>query len=392
MADLPAGVRPASWRGIAFDARAVSRTAGRRVVVREHPQGDAPTTRDMGRAARRWSLDAFIVGPDAHARKAAIIAACEQAGPGTLVHPTDGVLTVRLAEPATVAESSDALEAVEISLSFVEAGEAIAPAPVAASQAELFAASARANFAEFYAAHVTVAGTARAVQRALSADIVTRANALLDIAAFMGADSDEIEAYRTALDAVSGGASVLAADSALLAETVGLALATLTGEADRKRQSDALATIWRESRDAVAGTATVDVDALANRRELDRLWYGTALSLACESAAAAEYASYDEATEARDTYGDLLAELRLEVTDAAAYADLADLTAAMAEAITSDAVDLPRVRDVSVEYPTPALVLADRLYADPSRATEITERNGIVDPSSVAGALRVLGR
>jgi prophage DNA circulation protein len=62
----------------------------------------------------------------------------------------------------------------------------------------------------------------------------------------------------------------------------------------------------------------------------------------------------------------------------------------MSAAITEEAVDLPRLRSLTVNGRRTALALAWQLYGDPDRADEIVDRNAIADPNAVTGTIQVL--
>lgn len=120
-------LRPASFRGVPFDVEGDSGSFGRRVQVHEYPQRDKPWAEDLGRATRTFDITAFVVGDDYLARRDALLAALETQGPGTLVHPWYGELTVNVKELARLGHSHRHGGMCEISLSFVEAGELTFP-------------------------------------------------------------------------------------------------------------------------------------------------------------------------------------------------------------------------------------------------------------------------
>ena len=54
----------AKFRGVEFRFRTASATLGRRNVVHSYPGRDDPYVEDMGRKAREFSLEAFVLGDD----------------------------------------------------------------------------------------------------------------------------------------------------------------------------------------------------------------------------------------------------------------------------------------------------------------------------------------
>lgn len=129
---------PASFRGIPFGVTDERGAVGRRGRVHEYPFRDQPWTEDLGRRARRYAISAFVLGDDAALQRDALLAACEQKGPGILIHPTLGVLSVQV-DPDTPIEWSLRLDegrSIEIRLSFVEPGTVLYPTNAADTQAQ----------------------------------------------------------------------------------------------------------------------------------------------------------------------------------------------------------------------------------------------------------------
>lgn len=86
---------PASFRGVAFGVRDISTTMGRRTVLHEFPLRNEPYTEDLGRKAREYTINAFVMNPDDYTASAELASALEDFDtPGTLVHPTLGSIQV----------------------------------------------------------------------------------------------------------------------------------------------------------------------------------------------------------------------------------------------------------------------------------------------------------
>ena len=121
-------LRPASFRGVSFQVDVASLSAGRRVQVHEYPQRDQPWVEDLGRATREISFTGFVVGEDYVDQANALLAALEEEGPATLIHPWFGELKVSVKELARVAFDA-ALGRAAFELAFVEAGDLTFPQP-----------------------------------------------------------------------------------------------------------------------------------------------------------------------------------------------------------------------------------------------------------------------
>lgn len=131
-----AALLPASFRGVPFGVSDERGSAGRRGRVHEYPFRDMPYAEDLGRRARRWQVTGFVLGDDAALQRNALITACEQKGPGILIHPTLGLLRVQVDPdvPVEWTERWDEGRLIEIHMAFVEPGEVLYPQAAADTQ------------------------------------------------------------------------------------------------------------------------------------------------------------------------------------------------------------------------------------------------------------------
>ena len=89
-------LQPAKFRGLPFGVLASRGNYGRRNALHEYPNRETCWVEDMGRQARRITVQGFLVGDDVIARRDAFIKAAESNGDGELVHPTLGRVKVAL--------------------------------------------------------------------------------------------------------------------------------------------------------------------------------------------------------------------------------------------------------------------------------------------------------
>jgi prophage DNA circulation protein len=121
--DWRARLRDASFRGVTFSVEDDEGSFGRRVQVHEYPNRDKPFTEDLGRATRRLSINAYLIGDDYADQRDRLIVAIETAGPGTLVHPQYGEMQGSIDGQVRVAHSSAEGRMCRVSFPFVESGE-----------------------------------------------------------------------------------------------------------------------------------------------------------------------------------------------------------------------------------------------------------------------------
>ncbi|WP_432721295.1 DNA circularization N-terminal domain-containing protein [Jeongeupia wiesaeckerbachi] len=115
-------LQTAQFRGVEFHTQKSSGEIGRRVQLTEYPLRDTPYAEDLGRKARTFSLDAFVIGADYMARRDKLIAAFETPGPGELIHPYQGAINVVVTR-VSIEESSDQGGMARFNVEFTEAGE-----------------------------------------------------------------------------------------------------------------------------------------------------------------------------------------------------------------------------------------------------------------------------
>jgi prophage DNA circulation protein len=109
----------ASFRGVPFWVDTDSVPVGRRTQVHEYPQRDQPYVEDLGRTTRRYQFAGFVIGDDCLAQRDRLLAALDTPGPGELVHPWFGRMTVTAGE-CEVAHARNELGVVRFSLLFVD--------------------------------------------------------------------------------------------------------------------------------------------------------------------------------------------------------------------------------------------------------------------------------
>ena len=387
----------ASFRGVPFAVVRHETRLGQQTVVHEYPQRDTPWTEDMGRSARRYQVRAIVIGPDYDQARNRLVAAFEAPGPGILIHPAYGRVIAKLDGAVTLSENP-AREGgkVEITATFVDAGENITPGleTDTASLVEAAAEAAKAASLEDFLGTFDITGLPDfSVEGAL--DTVNSIITLINAPARILADGV----------AMAGGFTHLArrlAESAKrlisLPSGLGGALAGLVGELaglfPRDTTAGTSACLNVASAVSTAQLPWIDPVTPQRRQELDNR---TAMTTLVERTAVAEaagaqtetgYQNTDEAESIRDA----LVEGIDKITDApdtpeAVYRAFVALRSAVVQNITARAIDLPRIRSVTLPETLPAVVVAHRLLGDAARAGEIVSRNRLPHPGFVPGGI-----
>lgn len=380
-----------SFRGARFVVPENDLEFGRRKQVHEYPKRDTPYVEDIGRKARRFSVQVFVDGSitaddDYIPARDALIAAIEEAGPGTLVHPWYGALRVDVVE-SSVRESTREGGRAAFQLAFVEAGEAIFPTATVqtASQVEAAADAAletvQADFAQAW--DVDKLPGFSLVELAAELDR-TLADVERWVAGAVDSVAAEIRAPGNMAAALIGAVRRMADAAAAPLRAIAL-YKTLFGAG---ASSPAVPTTTPTRRRQAAATAALH--AAVQR---------SAVIEACRASSRADYPARDDALAVRVSLLDALDE-QMEAVDAVTGAPVADevyqglaaLRAAVAEDLRVRGARLPEARHVTFGATLPALVVAYRVHGDAARDAEIVDRNRIRHPGFVPGgrALEVL--
>ena len=121
-------LRPASWRGIPFEVAADDGEFGRNVVVHEFVQRNKPYVEDLGRKTRKFKMEAWVCAGvqndfNPMPQRDALIAAVEEGGVGTLVHPFYGNLRGHISHIAVKQTTTVNGGMVSMTMEFIEAGD-----------------------------------------------------------------------------------------------------------------------------------------------------------------------------------------------------------------------------------------------------------------------------
>lgn len=413
--------RAASFRGAAFYVESTDSTHGRRQAVHEHAQRDVPYTEDLGRKAREFSVSGYLIGEDYQAQRDELIKACEQAGPGVLIHPYRGELTV-VCRGLGVNESTGAGGMCMVTLTFLEAGEASYPS---AKVDTVNAISAKGNAvtdaagSSFLSSFLTT-GYPAFVAEAAASNLADLGNFMsspgFSLAGDLQAASDfyqqaqgiATDAYSLVqqplqmLNRIRGviGSVRTAFGGGAFGMLVGLfdrsftSYSGRTATPSRKQQAanfTAMNSLVRQVAIAEAAKAAVVtqvpvVTVVAQAPSPA----GTAPSvitatLTRTSTTPTVYDSYQAAIEVRDALVDRLDTESESTPVDAIYTVLSDLRISVVQAVPSPDQDLAQIVRYVPRETLPSLVVAYQLYGNAGRADEITTRNSPRHPGFLTG-------
>lgn len=376
-------IRPATFRGVPFHVASAESSGGRRTVRHEYPFRDDPFVEDMGRKARAFPVEGYVVGPNYLTARNALIEALEKPGVGELVHPYYKALRVAVVE-YRVRESSERGGVATFSIDFVET-------PVQAVQPRSLVDAAS-----------KVASSGAAARTAVGAEFLVRYQPGPLLGSVQTALRQASRAVTAVLSTVTVGAQQLALlerQIAELTEDVGALsqvpadmLSALVGVFDLLDSGEALATVYAYD----PGTRPPATTANREQEQInfDATYYLTqrlAAIRAAEVAPDQTYDSFDNAIAARDRLTALLDEQAGVAADDA-YPALMQLRADLVKAVPGADSDLPRLLTYTPGAVVPSLVLAHTLYGNLDLEADLVARNRVRNPLLVpALPLQVLG-
>ncbi len=429
---------PASFRGVPFAVFSDEVMTGRRVALHQYPGRDEPWAEDMGRDARRYRFRGFIAdgdvvfagGPIA-LQRALLLAAFEKAGPGLLIHPTLGVLNVSLVRSA-VGEDLGAGSFSTIDIEFVESGRRQFPSLLTSSGGVLSAANVmKAALAVNVVRAIALANGSGGTRRQVSVTAATwsantvalgaDATALYRLAAQLPGNTGRFAAggntgfagtrptiydATTTIDTLvaiaSAARTAIAAAAAALGTTVANAdLANPQGVAEAAAALvGALAAACADPADAVR--LLLRLIGFVSPRPEAQTPMGAAIDRMIRRAAAAELvlavggyqpSSGDDAAALIARCGAVLDDLAIAAADAdeeESYRALRAARGALVEDVRQRAATLAQLRPFTLPAPAPSLSIAQRLYRDASRATQLETQAAPVHPLFMPTAFQAL--
>lgn len=368
-------LRPASFRGVPFNVDTASGKFGRRLALHEYPQRDTPYAEDMGRKARRHSISAFVLGDDYIAQRDRLLAALEEYGPGQLVHPTMGSLTISVEEVGTSESAADGGYC-RFDIGFVESGQRQFPNSAPDTQGILSRRSTALDTAarNRFARRFDLRGP-----DFLRGNALNRFSPALDRLANLGRllPGQTGASYQRSLRSVPGLIQSGGGGEAIGAAISGL-FDTLGGSGLGRSLLPGLKGLGQYAPYALPAPALTPSRArdLGNLGAVDSLLRN--LSYASEARAASDisWATHDDAIAWRDDFSARAQAEASLIGDDQTYLALTDLSRSVRSDIDSRALLLPRLRSIDQPVPVPAAVLAYRLYGVDGDADSIAARNG----------------
>jgi prophage DNA circulation protein len=113
------------FRGISFHVETDVRAGGRRVALHQYPKRNVPYAEDMGRTARTFQVQGYLIGSTYLASKNSLIDALEEDGPGSLRLPMPYEMSdvTVMVQSYSISETREKGGYCAIDMTFVEYGD-----------------------------------------------------------------------------------------------------------------------------------------------------------------------------------------------------------------------------------------------------------------------------
>lgn len=419
-------LQPASWRGLNFAVIDSKLNVGRRNVIHEYPYRDAVYVEDLGRQARRITVNGFIVGNDVISRKNQFIAAAEKVGDGKLILPTLGELKINLIS-LEIDEFWDKGRAFFLSFTFVQGEQRIYPVnqdntlastSTAVAQAKIKVSTAYQNglltaikngSAVVNQAVNTTTAWARKAQRVvnnarnlynLAQDIPRDIQRTVDdLAAVVGFAKPAVarQNTQTAINNLIASAENLAPTT--LADVPTAADATLqaviTSTTTQEDALTALRSLADFSEPYVPTTAPIGDSLIAAQVQSEKLYRRSALIALCDSTTSYQPKSHDDALLLRQQVIALLDKeilIAADDNDFDVYQSLRALRQSVITDLTTRGATLKPLITFTSYIPLPACLIAQRLYQDVSRTDELIQYAQAIHPAFMPLSFKVLSK
>lgn len=393
---LPDGRRliGASFRGVTFFVESSDRSGGRRTVTHEFPLRDDPYVEDLGRRARSFSIEGYVVGDGYVRQRDDLLSALEDvAGPGELVHPYHG-------------RRRAICESVRVRESIADGGMAVLSIEFAEAPAQGVVATEEPDLAEQVEESATAALAAAEVELVADFDvegqpsfaIESLADHLDGVAEDLGAALSGITMTTQELAALTAEVELLRLEASSIVRDPAEAMAAFRGvilaigdaltEEPRALLRALLDTYDLAELPLVEATTETRTRERANQEALSAALRRVLLVEAARVIPRVTYETHEDAVADRDELVALLDEQAAAAGDAA-YPALVGLRARVLRAVPGDAA-LARVLTISRRVPVPSLLLSYQLYGSVEQEEDILARNRSRHPGFLSGSLRVL--
>ncbi|BCF96638.1 hypothetical protein PPGU19_012070 [Paraburkholderia sp. PGU19] len=422
-------LQPASFGEVPFAVESNRLSAGRKTVVHDYPNRDEVWVEDLGKRSRAFEVIGYLIegdiktgGGSVISQRDALLEVCEWEGGWTLVHPTLGRIRNVICLGVEIIERRDLGTVFEIRLSLIVGGSRLFPTAITATaSASAIAANktglqALADFVKSTAA--SIAAGAAVVQQAVSTVVgwyQLGVTAINDVKRIIGAVSTLAGNFGRLFGGGNSGISgsnaqapttktasdLLSASSAARANVL-TAGAALQAAAANPSDSATLGAAAQTFVAAIAASATAPADAVRLVSNLAQYspapvaqtgpigsamgTMQTAMAALLRRCALAQLAvtlttyqplsQHDADSVLASAVGliDAESDIAGDAGDDDTYQALRELRQSVVADMTARGADVAAIATFSFNATLPSLVLANRIYRDPTREPQLVQQ------------------
>jgi len=396
---LVPGFMEASWKGVPFHVESSSDDFGRRGDLYEYPLSEQTGYKDLGRKARRFNVEGYLIGGNQVALTVAMATAAESPEPGMLMHPIYGPQLVACVKLTTSAEYRAKKRLTKLSFDFVEGTASMAPYMIGAAVSALFASGSSAVAASkpqaIWVPTATTDAAARDISDALARQIAPAVDEDSYDAISRLERGDPLTIFHSVEEIVPvariGAPRAAAPPSTVMLPRPYPTFADVVDPID-----DGTATVRRIHADALRRLREFNayvVDRQEGSPSVQSLVLSTRLAMIRDYALTAAQSTYQTVTAAVADLDFVMAVYDDEERAAADRCDDALVTAiraARADAastILAQNVRLPGVTESSADGVWPSVVVAHKLYGDGKRYGDVESYNPQMPPFFIGRAV-----
>jgi len=394
-------LRQGSFRGVQFFIDTSQRSLGRRASLHEFPKRETPFTEDLGRIADVFEVEGHLIGDDYFSARKRLERAVNKEGPGELIHPYYGSRQVQCG-PVTFTESNVEGAILKFTATFYEKGDNRFPKGINDKGALLSDAVGDSLDAldQAFETAFTIANLPASAVNSARAAVGSFADKVNKVAKIGGAVTDGITNLAFATRNLVAEVNDLLQTPDQLASRLRDSLSLLQGAFDRAEdQVDAMKELFGFGSDADPDTAQEPVlgstpardQERSNLEALNDYIKAASASLAAESAAVAEYPSFQDAEDTRD---DIVAifEEQLAKDDGSGnpvFQAIADVKAQLIDAVPDLDADLPNIKEITTKKNESSLTLTYDLFESPENEQDLIDRNNLRNPGNIPAGTRL---
>ena len=384
-------LRKSSFRGVEFYVETSEIDGGRRIAKHEFPQKDIPFIEDLGKKAKSFPIEAYVIGIDYMDKRDSLIDVLDQEGSGLLVHPYYGELTLQVGD-WKVKETKNEGGIAIFSITFEQTGEIKYPVTSSNNIAELNSKadaldeSTAQNMNKKYKTNI-LSSYKKAIN-CIKDTVKSLKNLLSPIASLV----NMAEQVSKDLNDIQAEAMSLARSPLTLVYNLQNAIKSIQNipeyAKDIMKSYSALNKVFSEYfSETKEPTTKAEILDKANNQSMKQLLCLTIAGAMARTAAEMKFTTYVEAEETKELIGEIIDNIISETDDDDVYNNAVDLKIALPKVLPPEDQDLKNIVLYQVKNTIPSIVLAYDIYGNLESEQDILDRNKeiIKNPATIIG-------